>query len=150
MAEQVPSDSVIEPAASITLHNFEACTIPLSHWNHRAHLTIAYLLLCGHSLDEAISRMRQGIQRYNAAKGIQQTATGGYHETLTVAWMRVLHTTMQVYGLADGADQFFEQHPHMLSKVLLRLFYSRSCIMSDAARHGWVEPDLAPLPRAVK
>lgn len=60
--------------------------------------------------------------------------------------MRILHTTITVYGPADGPDDFFTQHPHLLSKVLLRLFYSRSRIMSPEARAAWVEPDLAPLP----
>ena len=129
-----------------TLSAFESCSIPLAQWNHRAHLTVAYLLLREHGLEEATDRMCRGVQRYNAANNIRQTPTGGYHETLTIAWMRILHTTMGAYGPADGPDSFFEQHPHLLSKVLLRLFYSRERIMSDEARRGWVEPDLAPLP----
>lgn len=111
-------------------------------------MTIAYLLLRQYPLEEATNRMRRGIQNYNAAHGVEQTPIGGYHETLTVAWMRVLHAAMAAYGPADNADGFFEQHPHLLSKVMLRLFYSRLRIMSDEARYGWVEPDLAPLPRA--
>ncbi len=131
----------------VTLEAFAACAIPLEEWNHRAHLTVAYLLLCRHSLEEATTAMRIGVQKYNASKGIEQTPTGGYHETLTVAWMRVLHTTIHVYGPEAGLDEFFAAHPHLLSMVMLRLFYSRERIMSHEARHGWVEPDLAPLPR---
>ena len=135
------------PAAPITPEAFEACSIPIELWNHRAHLTIAYLLLRDWPLEAATARMRRGVQRYNAANGIEQTSTGGYHETLTVAWMRLLHTTMTVYGPEQNAEQFLQAHPHLLSRVLLRLFYSRPRIMSPEARHGWVEPDLAPLPR---
>lgn len=140
------SDADGETAALITLEAFDRCAIPLNQWNHRAHLTVAYHLLRAHGLDEATRRMRDGIQKYNAAHGIEQTPDAGYHETLTVAWMRVLHATMEVYGQADGPDDFFHQHPHMLSRALLRLYYSRPRIMSEQARHGWVEPDLAPLP----
>jgi hypothetical protein len=107
---------------------------------------VAYCLLRKLPLDTAIAQMRNGIQRYNAAHQVPLTQTSGYHETLTVAWLRVLHATMTVYGHAEGADAFFEQHPHLLSKVLLRLFYSRSRIMSWEARTTFVEPDLAPLP----
>ena len=141
---------MIQTMCAITLNNFEICAIPLEQWNHRAHLTIAYLLLRAYPLEEATDRMGTGIQKYNAAHGIEQTPTGGYHETLTAAWMRVLHATMTVYGHADSAEQFFDQHPHLLSKVMLRLFYSRARIMCDQARYGWVEPDLAPLPRALE
>jgi hypothetical protein len=140
----------MQPAAPhpVTVETFDACTIPLAEWNHRAHLTVAYLLLRSHPLDEATRRMRTGVQKYNAYNNIPQTPTGGYHETLTVAWMHVLHATMSAYGHADTAGAFFDQHPHLLSKVMLRLYYTRPRIMSPEARYGWVEPDLAPLPRA--
>jgi hypothetical protein len=134
------------PEMPITLDAFDACAIPIESWNHRAHLTVAYLLLRTHPVEIAIDRMRAGVQKYNAAHGIVQTPTGGYHETLTVAWMQVIHTTIGAYGPGDGPDDFFAQHPHLLSKVMLRLFYTRPRIMSDAARYGWIEPDLAPLP----
>jgi len=42
--------------------------------------------------------MRRGVKAYNAANGIKQTFGpdgGGYHETLTVAWM---HALMGAYG----------------------------------------------------
>jgi hypothetical protein len=132
----------------ITIENFERLEIPLAEWNHRAHLTVAYQMLREFGLDAAIDRIRRGLKAFIAHHGIETTPTQGYHETLTVAWMRMLHTTMTVYGPADSAEQFLEQHPHLLSKVMLRLFYSRPRIMSEAARYGWVEPDLAPLPKA--
>ena len=142
--------SAAASAVPITLDNFQSCAIPIEQWDHRAHLTIAYFLLRSYPLEEATRRMREGIQKYNAAHGIEQAAngTGGYHETMTIAWMRVLHATMSVHGHAETAEQFLQQHPHLLSKVMLRLFYSRARIMCREAQQGWVEPDLAPLPRA--
>lgn len=132
--------------APLSLDTFQNCSIPLEEWNHRAHLTIAWLYLRAHPLDAATDLMRRGVQAYNARHGIEQTPTGGYHDTLTIAWMRILHATMTVYGPEDSPDAFLAAHPHLQSKVLLRLFYSRPRIMSHEARHRWVEPDLAPLP----
>jgi hypothetical protein len=131
----------------ITLENFESAAIPLAEFNHRAHLTVAYLYLRAHPLEEATRQMREGIHRFNAAHKVESTPTSGYHETLTVAWMRILAATMAGYGPEADAAAFFEAHPHLLSKVLLRLYYTRDRIMSAEARAGWVEPDLAPLPR---
>jgi len=131
----------------ITLETFERLEIPLTEWNHRGHLTIAWLMLREHPLEQAIDRMRRGLKAFIAHHGIETMATQGYHETLTVAWLRVLHATMAVYGAEEDAEKFLNQHPHVLSKVMLRLFYSRPRMMSEAARYGWVEPDLAPLPR---
>lgn len=130
----------------ITIESFEACAIPREEYDHRAHLTVAYSYLRAHSLKEATAKMRVGIHRFNAAKGIENTPTGGYHETLTVAWMRVLHSAMASYGPESGPDEFLAQHPHLLCRTLLRVFYSRDRIMSAEARAAWVEPDLAPLP----
>lgn len=143
----MPSDDVATD--TITLEAFEACSIPYAAWNHRAHVTVAYLMLRAYPLDEASRRMCAGIRRYNQSKGIEQTPTGGYHETLTIAWTRLVHASMLVHGDAGSAERFLAEHPHFLSKALLRLYYSRERIGSPEARYGWVEPDLAPLPAAV-
>jgi hypothetical protein len=133
----------------LSLEAFESLSIPLAEWNHRAHLTVAYLLLREHGLEAAIDRMRRGVRRFNAHHGIESTPTQGYHETLTVAWMRVLASVMAAYGPGESADAFLDGHPHLSSKVMLRLYYTRPRIMSAGARHAWVEPDLAPLPRVL-
>ncbi|MGH7244629.1 MAG: hypothetical protein ACREJD_14550 [Phycisphaerales bacterium] len=130
----------------ITLQNFESCSIPREEYTHRAHLTVAYLYLRAHPLSDAIIKMRTGIHRFNAAKGIENTPTGGYHETLTIAWMRVIDGTMKSYGSLGSPDELLAQHPHLLCVTLLRLFYTRDRIMSAEARASWVEPDLARLP----
>ena len=63
---------------------FEDTSLPRAEWTHRAHLTVALWYLTRHSGREATARIRTGIKRYNAAKGVLTTPTGGYHETLTL------------------------------------------------------------------
>src|SRR5437868_13213181 len=109
MQETAPSSMT-----PITIDAFDRAAIPLEQWNHRAHLTIAYLILRELPLEQATDRMRHGVQRYNAAHGIALTPTSGYHDTLTIAWMKILHASMAVYGPASSADEFFSQHPHLL------------------------------------
>ncbi|MBX3390712.1 MAG: hypothetical protein KF691_14790 [Phycisphaeraceae bacterium] len=130
----------------ITLANFESCAIPKEEYTHRAHLTVAYLYLRTHPLPEAINLMRSGILRFNKAKGVENTPSGGYHETLTVAWMRVIHSAMKTFGPLSGPEEFLTQHPHLLCVSLMRVFYSRARIMSAQARESWIEPDLATFP----
>ncbi len=132
----------------ITLDAFERCEIPLDQFNHRAHVTVACLYLRAFPPDGAIDRMRRGIHAFNAAHKVESTPTSGYHETLTVAWMRVLDAVMRTHGAGQSVDEFLEQHPFLLCRTLLRLYYSRDRIMSAQARREWVEPDLAPLPRS--
>lgn len=129
------------------LQRFEDHTLPIELWNHRAHLKVAYLYLQRFSFEETLSRLQTGIRAYNAAKGIKDTPTGGYHETMTQAWLHLVHTTLCQFGPADSADAFFDAQTQLSGKRALLLFYSRDRIMSPEAKASFVAPDLAPLPR---
>lgn len=128
------------------LASFESAELPFSDWTHRAHLKVAYGYLTRHPFEEALDRMRKGVQAYNAAHGVETTPTTGYHETLTVAWLRLVRSALDQFGPAASADEFFDQQTQLAEKRAILLFYSRDLIMSEEARHGFVEADLAPLP----
>lgn len=129
------------------LRRFEDHSLPLEQWNHRAHLKVAYLYLSQFSFAEALERLRTGIQAYNAAQGIQDTPTGGYHETMTQVWLQLVYTALRQFGPADTADEFFDAQTQLCDKRTPLLFYSRDRLMSAEAKRSFVEPDLAPLPR---
>ena len=128
------------------LRRFEDHSLPLEQWSHRAHLKVAYLYLNRFSQAEALERLRTGIQAYNAAQGIQDTPTGGYHETMTQVWLKLVYTTLRQFGPAESADAFFDAQTQLQSKRTPLLFYSRERIMSAEAKRSFVAPDLAPLP----
>ena len=50
----------------------------------------------------------RGVRAYNAAHGITDSPTGGYHETMTHAWLQLVHTTLRQFGPAASADAFFD------------------------------------------
>ncbi len=132
------------------LQQFEDLTLPFAKWTHRAHVKVAYLYLRRFSLDEAIARMRTGIGRYNAANNVPQGPATGYNETTTQAFMRIIHAVMSEYESVfptETADEFCDTHPQLLSKHILRLFYSPDQRMHPDAETKFVEPALAPLPR---
>ena len=128
------------------LQQFEALSLPLEQWNHRAHLKVAYLYLLRYSFEETLTRLQTGIRAYNAAQGIADTPTSGYHETMTQAWLHLVHTTLCQFGPANTADEFFDAQSQLSAKRTLLLFYSRDRILSAEAKASFVEPDLAPLP----
>ena len=74
--------------------------------------------------------------------------TSGYDETMTQAWMRLVHHTLCEYGPAETADSFFDQNPQLSQKKVLRLFYPRDLFMSPKAKAEFVEPDLTTFPRS--
>jgi hypothetical protein len=125
---------------------FEAQTLLGEHdWTHRDHLsTAAYY--CITDPDCASERMRSGIQALNKARGVETTPTSGYHDTLTIAWTRMIAGHLRgLDGLAphEKVNSVIENFQD--KKTTLR-YYSRDRIISLEARYGWVEPDLEPLP----
>lgn len=118
---------------------FEACTLPFSEWTHEAHLKVALWYLSHHPRDEATSMIRDGIQRYNASHGVEQTLEGGYHETITLAYVALIWEYLKVSP--GGVDPL----QALGDKQLLLQFYQRDTLMSWAARTGWVAPDKRPL-----
>ena len=67
----------------------------------------------------------------------------GYHETMTQAWVRLVHWTLSHGEVAESADAFCDQQPQLMEKTRLQLFYSRERLMTWEAKREFVEPDLA-------
>jgi hypothetical protein len=130
------------------LASFEAATIPQSEWHHRQHIKVAYLYLRRYAFETALARMREKIQALNAVHNVPESPTRGYHETMTRAWLHLVHLTLCEYGATESADLFFDQNPQLSQTKTLRLFYSRERFMSPQAKYAFVEPDLTPLPRS--
>ncbi len=128
------------------LKQFESGVFPFAQWRHDAHIKVAYLYLRRYPLAAAMDKIRAGIKAYNAVHKVPETPDRGYHETTTMAWMRLVHVTLCEYGPCAGAAAFYEQNPQLSQKNALRLFYSRELFKSPRARAEFVEPDLAPLP----
>jgi hypothetical protein len=121
---------------------FERGDVLPSDFDHRSHLRVAWVYLKeAASRDEAVARIRGGIQRFAAAAGKSQK----YHETITVAWMILLEDVRaRVPADADLADAI-RAYPALADRDLPLRFYSRDRLFSDDAREGWISPDLRPL-----
>jgi hypothetical protein len=129
---------------------FEEGTWPKDRWNHRPHVTMALYYLFTLPAGDAIRRVKQGIVRYNQCRGIQNTPTSGYHETLTSFWIAVL--TVEC-AREESASTLHETVRQIATRVLekpelWRQYYSRDLIHDSEARRRWVEPDLQVLPCA--
>jgi len=129
---------------------FESQSIPRPDWTHRAHVKIAYLYLTKLPFEQALEKIRTGIQKLNAANKVEESPTSGYNETTTVAFAHLIAATIAAYSKTfptPTADAFCDTHRHLLSPTILRLFYSPERRMHPNAKHKFVEPDLTPLPK---
>ena len=128
------------------VRRFEDCTLPREEWTHAAHLTVALWHLLQLDWPEAVARVRRGIKRYNAARGILTTPTGGYHETLTLFWLRTVRAFLEAErnearALVHLANELIAS----ADKSLPLAHYTREHLFSPEARADWVEPDLKSL-----
>ena len=54
------------------------------------------------SFDETVAFLRDGIRAYNEVTGVENTASSGYHETLTVAWAHLVHDAITRSGTREA------------------------------------------------
>ena len=69
---------------------FHACALARNEWTHEAHLTMGLWHLHRYTAEESLWRLREGIRQLNASMGNINSATSGYHETITRAYVHLL------------------------------------------------------------
>lgn len=138
-----PAESgAVHPDDLEFLTRFESCTLPESEWTHLAHIRVAWLCLQSGSAEEALQRVRHGILRYNTEV---LNRPHMYHETVTVAFTRLVSARLVAGETWSGFAQRIDDLLDRNAPILLR-YYSPGVLNSDAARAGFVEPDLDALP----
>lgn len=120
---------------------FESCSLTRDDWDHAAHLRVAWMYLRRAGLEDAVARMREGIYRYD--EGTDQICN--YHETMTRFWMTRVAESLRGGPPDEGFGAFLDRNPALKDKHLILQYYSQPRVISDAARDGWVPPDLKPL-----
>ena len=93
---------------------FETCRLPNELFHHRDHLRLAWMYLQRYGASDAAARLRESIRRYAAHHG----ASGKYHETVTVAWLRLLAHAARRSG-ALSFDQLVAAYPELPDKNML-------------------------------
>ena len=124
-----------------------ACALPREAWTHEAHLAACLWLLTERADIDVDAEIAGLIRRFNESVGGGNDDHNGYHDSITrayVAGVRLFLSQTTASGLTARVNAL------LLSDVGRRdwplRFYSRERLFSVAARRGFVEPDLAPLP----
>jgi hypothetical protein len=125
-----------------------ARTLLRPEWTHEAHLAATtYLLLRRPDVD--VDKQLPGIiRRFNESVGGVNSATEGYHETITRMF---LHGIRLFLAEADLDEPLHELVNDLLVSPMGRRdwplrFYSAERLFSVEARRHFVPPDIAPLP----
>lgn len=121
-------------------------SLPKAEWTHAAHLTATLRLV--RTRDNGLERDMPGIIRtYNVAVGGVNDDHGGYHETITQAYLAGIRAFVATLpsDVGDGEAAARLLATPMGDKAWPLSFWSRERLFSVEARRGWVEPDLKPL-----
>ena len=131
--------------AEETVEQFEAATLPDWAWTHEAHLICALSVLSRFGMADAPREMRQRITRYNEAVGKINSDTSGYHETVTVFWLKAVREYLskdeKIYFDQDTIDKLLSSIDLANRNLFLKV-YSKERVLSTEARKHNVAPDL--------
>ncbi len=127
---------------------FEEGILPKEQWHHSEHVAMAFWYLIHFDEELAIDKMRQGIRNLNLKHGVPQTPTGGYHETWTIFFAKMLK--QYIARKLNRELSLIEQVNHAIEyladfRELTLRYYSKELIMSWEARTAWRDPDIKSL-----
>ena len=132
--------------AEETVEQFEAATLPDWAWTHEAHLICALSVLSRFGIDNAPKEMRQRIMHYNEAIGKINSDTSGYHETVTVFWLKAVWDYLSEDEKIDFNQDTIDKLLSSIDLANRNLFlkvYSKERVLSTEARQQYVAPDLS-------
>ena len=118
---------------------FEDRTLPKAEWTHEAHVVVCWATVARLGADRALDHLRIAIPLYNEATNTPNTDTDGYHDTITCYYVAAV-------GALAGRPLDEVLADPSCSRTAALAHWSRDRLFSVAARRGWVEPDLQPLP----
>ena len=123
-----------------------ARTLPKAEWTHAAHFAAAVWLLRRRGA-AAYAEMPPAIRSYNESLGGVNTDTEGYHETITIASLKVAEAHIAAHAGLPMHEQVSRllAGPYGQSGWILA-HWSRERLFSPGARRAWLAPDLEPLP----
>jgi hypothetical protein len=125
-------------------HRVESCKFPVSEFDHRAHIRLAYVYLAENSVETSVQLMREALFKLLKHAGVDPSQK--YHETLTEAWVLAVRHFMNNMDSSESADEFIAQNSVMLDSKIMLTHYSAEVLFSERARQSFVEPNLDPIP----
>jgi len=121
------------------IRRFEDGTLPSSELHHRDHVHLAWLYLKEEPPLAALARFTEGLKRFAARNG----HAGLYHETITWAYLFLIHERMARGSDGETWEDFAERNLDLLTwkPSVLAGYYRDETLASDLARRVFVLPD---------
>ena len=124
------------------IRRFEDGSLPPSEFHHRDHVRLAWLYLNSEPPLTALTRFAEGLKAFATRNG----KAGLYHETITWAYLFLIHERMAKADGNEGWKEFESRNPDLFTwkPSVLEDYYQPETLASDLARKVFVLPDRRP------
>lgn len=119
---------------------FENRTLPFEQWTHKAHLRMAWNYIKDYGPENAIRKIKGGIQKYNEKN--KDKISRGYNDTVTTFYTIMVSEAMSKDPAIENFNEFLAKNLYLQDRNLLWRYYSKELINSPEAAEKFVEPDL--------
>jgi len=130
------------------IERFENCTLRGEDFHHPDHVKIVWLYLQSNSVMETLIRFSAGLKHLAAANGKPNL----YHETITWAYVFLIHERIARSGSEQRWPDFVEANPDLFDwqDNILKAYYQDDTLRSETARRTFVFPDRFPCARPLE
>lgn len=134
----------------LLVDKFKNKTLLKENWTHQAHLTVAVWYVKNYEFYDAICRIKSGIMNLNTVHNTENTGNSGYHETLTIFWMKIVELFVKSninYNTEQLVNKFLKST--LSNKDLPFKFYTKELLLSVSPRSLYFEPILRKIDESV-
>jgi hypothetical protein len=119
---------------------FAAATLSGEQFHHRDHIKMAWLYLSRYPVLEALAKFCEDLKRFAAAHGKPDL----YHETITWAFVFLIHERRALCGREQSWDEFAEANADLFTWQggILDRYYDKETLWSEFARKVFVLPKM--------
>jgi hypothetical protein len=123
------------------ISQFRACEMEESHFNHEAHIRLAWLIIDAVGIERALVDIPVLIRAYVDHLRVRNI----YNHTLTIAAVQVIYHFMNKSN-SGTFPAFIEEFPNLLDdfRSLIESHYSSEIYTSERAKSEFVAPNLLP------
>lgn len=121
---------------------FERLEVPGDAFHHEDHVRLGWICLRQAPLAEAAVRFIGLLKAYATHQGAPEK----YHDTITWAYLLLIHDRLTAMPEEHDWKEFAEANPDLLEyrPSILPRYYREGTLNSDRARAGFVMPDAWP------
>lgn len=123
---------------------FHSGTFPRENWHHSEHLILALWYLLHYPETKILELIRQQIIFYNQTVGIPNTENSGYHETLTIFWLKIISDYLKTISPQTDFLIILENllNSDLNNPDLSLQYYTSDRLFSVTARQTFLAPNL--------